>query len=298
MPALAIPKPFVSAPNLSGVVHYAHALDDVIWREQPDYHEHWADNDQTCTRVFDVPWYFKDQFTAFALGGAKSGAAEKLSRALPWQHPTRPWLYATAVTLIKGVGATTIDPSFKNMLYFVDVGNSTEGYARLAVTYQSVDYYVLSDAAIVTELDRYVTRNYGYAVEAVSLPGNAFTWAEGVIEPIPAGNSKILHTQQLSYKWHGVPYIPRIAINACVARTNSVGFDTYAATTLLCLPPDIYRYNNDLGNPVVDITYKFVFRDVTWLKIYRGLSGGAVVNDFHLVTPDIYKRADFNTLFA
>ena len=39
MPALAIPKPFVSAPNLSGVVHYAHALDDVIWREQPDYHE-------------------------------------------------------------------------------------------------------------------------------------------------------------------------------------------------------------------------------------------------------------------
>lgn len=205
-----------------------------------------------------------------------------------------------------------------------------------ALQYASLPYDVLDDndpqmraslnAGGTPELLRYVERQSTQAVEALAIPGGQFKMVDDATPanrlPLNEPPPKALSVFELTYIWHRVPAqaLPVTAIKACAGRVNSVPFDAEArasrwpfrafpAGTLLCGPVDYRYYTNFWNRPMVDVVFKFSYRDhglaadgisrASWNHVYRHQAGtwALATHDGLSTGRKIYEAADFNTMF-
>jgi hypothetical protein len=205
-----------SLQNQSGIGHdlaKLAALDELGVREVDGYRESWTEEESQAVRVLDVPWgnrfAFRDLMLGYTTNVAPPGAAPstgggvilgqpqgQFRRSLPAAHPEQPWLFASRVELMMGLGATVNNPNvfaqdidgtlrlgpagnqvFVPMIAYADTVNGLPGYGRYAVTYTARDYEVRSDAETLLqasgELSRYVSRFWTYS--ALMLPLGSLT---------------------------------------------------------------------------------------------------------------------------
>lgn len=172
----------------------------------------------------------------------------RISRSLPMAHPLFPWLYATAITDVRGIKQTGI----KN-------GLSSYDRAILTIAFTSLNYNILSDAQLPNfsiganefpnESLRFVVKHPKPKVEYISLDRYFFKYAEGVSPPngntFPLGIGKITVKVDLEWTWCDVPdraifdsngYAPRIY--PLMGTVNSVAFAGCDPGTLLFYPPE------------------------------------------------------------
>jgi hypothetical protein len=116
VPLLGWPPPVVPylTTNLSGIGHDIDKLAAEILEpfvEVDGYREHYtADgSDIHAVRYFDVPWSQRDSFVSTCLGYSQwrtdAQGRNGISRKIPFQHPERPYLYASRVELLSISGA-------------------------------------------------------------------------------------------------------------------------------------------------------------------------------------------------
>lgn len=313
------------------------------WSEVDGYDEEFQQDNSQATRIFIGPWITRYNLVQWALGwsysvpNANNPAQGQLVRILPAQHPEFPWLFARRVKLVKGVGAWGNNPYVSAQDECGNVAtNPTTGYALnpipmicyfdpatgsdalscvYAVTYQAVDFEIRDTSYLPSsEMSRWVTRNYTYAVQALSVPTNRLRFADGS-GPISEGGIFVSKTQELTYLWREVPDVPEQAIQATIGHVNAApfdgdpGFPTYPPGTLLCMAPEKTRHRGPTGRITWDISYKFLYRDngtptapaghnffpntskqsLTWvLATFDGTPTG----------PTLYQPADFTQLFT
>ncbi|MES2342329.1 MAG: hypothetical protein V4597_11670 [Pseudomonadota bacterium] len=180
-------------------------------REVEGYKEYWTEDESQAIRVFDIQWSQRYAARDWFLGYTTNLAGPPvlvvgsplqpnpngvLHRSLPAAHPEQPWLFASRMELMQGIGAMINNPQvfaqdvFGNfaldnlnqrivlpMIAYHDTVNDFPGYGRYAVTYSARDYELRSDAEVQLqasgELSRYVSRFWTYS--ALMLPLGSLT---------------------------------------------------------------------------------------------------------------------------
>lgn len=198
----------------------------------------------------------------------------------------------------------------------------------LACHYQPVPWDVHTDASVsrfrVPELQRWVTRDIDYAVEAVPVAGGGYRWqtvttppgaAEDLFEPPP----KMFNTGTLVYTWHFLDQPPASAIRELRGRVNARAFDdepaqfplhlrNHAAETLLFNGAKMEPIKDLVGNWRFNVVYQFLQRDngvladgVThagWNHLFRPRTQAFErVVDKATQTKGIYLTGEFDRLF-
>lgn len=275
------------------------------WRELDGYRERWREDDMVATRVFNGPWGQRKTFVDWLLGYSTTivdpvspNTAHLLSRVIPAQHPEYPWIYATEVEELTGVGAWThsnqvflqaadgnpvlqpfpgagVLPVPLPMIHYYDSSTHDDSHScTMRVTYRHRDYEVRADADAwaqpTKELSRYVSRFFQPAIQSLPLSrlSAQLFFKEGPVAGtnIPEGGVRLLPTMQLQMVWHQVPDIPWDAFAACTGKINSKAFDgapgyrSYPAGTLLCQAPQVKRMRSVVGRVIWEITYRFDYR--------------------------------------
>lgn len=300
------------------------------WFETTGYREHFRPDDSTIERVFEGPWGLRPQFIQWALGYSDSlpdpNNPERgiLKREIPVMDAEFPWLYATDYELVEGHGAwvnnyfQAKDCEGRTILengqpvWFPKIGYLAKDTtldrltAKVKLTFSARDFEVRSDArnAVFSggELNRYLTRDRTYSMEAIPLPRGEIVFTEGPFasQPIPENSGRLLlPRQQLRYTWHDVPDEPVEAIENCVGRVNSHTFDgvrgarSYPPKTLLCLPPQNVRIpRTPTGRVAWRIVYLFLFQPQGWDK------WPAADGRFYRANRDVFEPVGFQQLFT
>lgn len=192
-----------------------------------------------------------------------------------------PWLYATSVSRIEGVGPR---------VGYDDQGLPKYDTARITFAYTSLSYDIYEDTDGVTfgtgdyagapdeaTLTRYITRLYRPGVRAVTIPRQLTKWTLEENDLTPAGAAaaagyvtagpavleslaKTESTLDLIYVHHQRPDLPLTAIMDAMGCVNSVAFDGFPAGTLLMAEgPDIRPERSCIGQRTYDVHFKFKF---------------------------------------
>ncbi len=270
-----------------------------------------------------IAWADVNAFHMEMVGYSRSvvvGGNTVLSRQLPAQHPTKPWLYCTGCTFISGDGTHTLGPLgeivFPNVIYACD--------------FEARNYDVYPDQEVslktVPELNRFVERKARLAQEAFQLPSLGFQWSLDS-KKIPENGVKLFATRELTYIWRDVPVIPYANIETCQGKVNNGAFDAafrgdsgYPLATLLLAGVDIDDSHNERGrgsfqsipgsDNSYDITYTFAYKNngfdnggaviAGWNHLFR--TDGAAPNTWQYIesvadASRIYQTADFTKLF-
>ncbi len=207
-----------------------------------------------------------------------SGPTYKIHRVLPDSLIDWPVFYAQSASVegwgVPGSSAITLEQVYPT--------------AKVMVDYKPVDFAVIPDSdlsgAVGKELERYVTRGFGFDSQYLTVNGQMrfCTVPQGVVATQPG---KITSTQELNYTWHQVPalasnpFIPPnlSAIMNCIGTVNSTSFDTVAGInappgTVLFTSADVKMELPSLGGSeaagsIVNgglyywtITFKFSYR--------------------------------------
>ena len=171
-----------------------------------------ADNESMqATRVLDVAWSDLDTAIAQILGYPTrvAGPPVTISRYLPEYDPKRPFLIATKISSIKGVGPRGIENIDVSGVSGEDSGAAKRlakyEKARLTVEYEFPSYNVLSDADATTEVMRYVIEEAQPSAEFLNVPvvgasAGQLVWSEGdnTCEVFPGNVAYIIGT--IDYK--------------------------------------------------------------------------------------------------
>jgi hypothetical protein len=346
---------FARALNHSHIAHSTAKLlaMPVGWNEMDGYDEVFSTTDARATRVFNGPWVTRHLFKQWALGysfsvgnpnnvlsgnaGCNAPGTGILNRVIPAQHPEMPWLYASEVKLLDGLGGWKNNPyvGFQDecgnvtavpgtgyatspipMIAYYNYENGNDANSCVyAVTYTDRDYEILEQPdPVVGEMGRYVTRHGTYASKALTIPYPRLKFTDGSGE-VPEQGIFIVGTEEVAYTWHQVPDIPWGAIQNCVGKVNSGDFDgfasypTFTAGTLLCLAPERERKRMCTGRIGWQITFRFLYLNTGSCLLQRGHNYFPKVDasgnlTFVLATYDgtqtgrgLYDKADFTTLF-
>jgi hypothetical protein len=245
----------------------------VEWEEYfQGWAESWAEDNVSLYRGALVPWQSGLMFLKDMMGGAQLGGGGAILRTLPEEHPTWARNYVSQIDLLQPHGE--IDDGGEK-------GSIAYDYYLYRVHYTPRPYEVLSDEAIGTgpgaELGRFVERLQSYAVENVTLPAKSFGWSDRgstggqANSPIMESQFKVVGTKELTYVWHLVPGVPDASIQLLMGTVNQDIFDViYPAESLLFMAPEVVRIPlSPGGNPLWRISYKFLYREAGWNKLYR-----------------------------
>lgn len=327
------------------------------WREVAKGYKQGAGGEVIeSVRVFDIPWDIKDWWEAQALGwtdydfdlgeGPLSPAAQRagqsavqqvilaLERHTPWQHPIKPYLYASKVDLIDGIGVpgTDLTPANQSIIQYYNAGDDgmptnslpgspgyvgpplDAGYARLAVTFSPRPYDILSDAQAASafsntsgtvEMLRYVERKRAYSVENLKLHAQTLQITVGAdTVKIPDFSYLPYPTIQYTYIWRGIPALPRLGYQACVGLVNENSFDpqyeNLAPGTVMCLAPEDRQYRGLDGRKLFDVSLRFAYRPEGWNNFfYKGAFKSAVYTQDSLKHGQPpFQTAFFQSLFT
>jgi hypothetical protein len=230
-----------------------------------------------------------------------TGVEAKINRWLPEFHPLYPWMIATKVTAVRGIGWSG------NQKVVTGWGtkklNTFKKY-QIDVQYDTPEYSVISDDDIRNtskyphgEFHRFVVVRMKPTAEMLTYPTASmhFTETHGFLNgaarnpkhsAIPGSVSKLLGKREITYSWREVPdaAVPWDDIFACIGKVNQKTFDNAAPHTMLCLPPDIRRIRSAFGTWMWHIDYHMVYQ--SW--------GQNRMFDFDTrTTPETSRKPDF-----
>lgn len=264
--------------------------------------EVYGDN-ASATRVFFVDWDQRQPFVDALLGWAYR-SYPGVARILADEHPELGHFFAVNAK-VKPKGQSSVDGVKSNWTI-----------AQVMAEYKPVDYAVLRDNEVSSEMDRYTSRRYGMTADYLTLnsamkfvtSGRVLSAAPGIVVP----------SEEIKYIWRQVPadvaepfLIPtRTQIATCQGKTNSSVFDGYAAGTLLFSHVEasmtmprledgfyyweiiytmIHRDNGaGIGGERAGVNYIFDTSNNRWdLATHDGTAGGV----------RIYQNSDLNALF-
>lgn len=238
-----------------------------------------------------------------------------IRRVLPDQHPEYPELYCVECELVRRAGQISYNPQTK-LVSYIDGGRP--GYAGAAVfrcLYRAPDYQILADAAVTSELQRFITRDADFTNEALPLPPNFLEWSPGTTlagNPIPESPAKVFFGAEVTYLWHQVPLIPFSTIYKTLGKCNDAQFDTSVGggnldpETALFIGWKPNRIRGGNRGVMFNITYKFLVKtgdpantetQPTWNKIYCRTSGKWESVRVKGTGAKPYPTGDMNKLF-
>lgn len=307
-------------------------LNSNYWEREGSGEFQIAGDNQLTYRTFLTNWIDAQQFALDCLGYAyvqQQGSEYKILRVLPDAHPyfgqggNNPCLFATEVSG-KGLGHTWTSSKTATMTV---PGTTFIKYdrAELNVTYRAVDYQVLKDNQVTSELQRYVTRTSTYSGEYLTFDGRMkYNTPDGAVKrELHNLAGKIVCNVEKTLTWHMVPdpdssnvlNPPNYAnVLKCLGKLNNAVFDGDPVGTVLFLGLDPHRTKPNFTNGQVywDIAMKFgvknngspIAGDTTdgaagWQYIYN-----PYVFLWDLISSDgttsgnrLYQYADLSTLF-
>lgn len=282
----------------------------------------------SITRVFyirgdRIPDFMDD------LLGYSTGTGGTISRTLPDPHPYYSNFYAmeAKVNLLGQMYQAT----------FMGKAFLEQNVVKVTAEYRSPMYEIKADEDIGDELERYVTRQYGFGGDAITINSTGMQFvsnigADGRHLALNQPPARPTMTMELQYVWHMVPpnpdtspYIPPNlgSIIDCYGKVNSTVFDDLhmdcPAGTVLFLGVDPkmtnYRFistEDPHDNIFWEISFKFLYRENGFVS--RGSINESAGHNFiwdqskqwwDLITNDgtvtggrLYETADLNTLFT
>jgi hypothetical protein len=298
------------------------------WEDFTGYSERHSIDGTEYRRRLKVGWNDAYNFVIDVLGETSmtpDPSDGSLVRYPPEPHPFFTSAYAVSMDFNKFLGVPTQYPD-GSMAVEVRGGDGEmpedaegSGFAVYDVVYKVPTYTILEDDDIETELDRWVTRDGKFAIENLTLPGQAFKYgslgdtgtpagdaitAAIASKPVPEKTTFPFPTTTLTLTWHQVPSIPGPAHRKLLGTVNDAVFDAgvgdYAAETLLLTGLQWRRTSHPNGRFYFDWVMEFLYRDKGHNKIYARAAGffarilrlaagvGAV---------GIYEAKDFSNLF-
>lgn len=210
-------------------------------------------------RVFDVTWLAYGIASYQILGYPQMDNTDpenpKIVRYLPQQDPDFPWMVATKITSVKGLGARG---------YYTAYGIRTPQYdkARLTVEFNMPDYDVLADEYTPGwpfEFYRYRTFAAKPSAEYLSPPSTGtLQWSQGpnALQAFSGNVGFIVGCIDYEWDWIQIPFeaMPSDIIQSAIGKVNRYDFpigdgsDTMAAPgTLLLLAWEPLRKNSPYG---------------------------------------------------
>jgi hypothetical protein len=226
-------------------------------------------NGARTTRIYDCDWTDRQKFAEKLLGYPSiknMGSTLYVSRLTPDFHPeylnssNLPWLYATRVTEIRGIGFRGKD----------DDNTPVYQKARLTVVYESLTYEVLDDNELTmasggsfpdeASLRRYVTKYPKAYTEFVTLRPGTLQWVDTTPKPMNVGFPFIVGSMMIDYVWHLVPkeHAPIAAIKTALGTVNKTTFDpdyNFSPETLLLMSHELNPVRSAFGDRLYDIVY-------------------------------------------
>lgn len=246
----------------------------------------------TATRIIDVAWANRGIAAYQLLGYAQWNPVDPLNpviqRYLPDFHPDFPWMVATKISNIKGIGARG---------WTVANGTKIAKYqsARITVQYEFPDYDLQYDDYTVSEFDRYRTFEAKPAAEYLSVPlgsGEPYLkWSQGRVgKPFPGNVGFIVGSIDFHWKWLQVPFeaLPFDDILGTVGRVNKTEFADCPAGTLLLIGVDYKRNNSPYGLRTWTIEYTARYNPRLHNNFY----------DFIPPSPGWYQASTTGTYYA
>lgn len=215
------------------------------------------------TRVFDVDW-LNGGIAVYQLLGypqidSSIPADPVITRYLPQQDADFPWMVATNIVSLEGIGQR---PGY------IANGLKAANYdtARLTVEFEMPNYDILEDDYTVTEFERFVTFTAKPAAEYLSVPQTGtLMWSDGpnVGKAFPGNVGFVVGTIDMTWNWIQVPYdaLPFAAVQDIIGRVNKYEWELWpsgpkaAAGTLLLTSWEPVRYNSPFGARTWDISY-------------------------------------------
>jgi hypothetical protein len=304
----------------------------VNYREYTDgYGENFSPDSSALTRICAVQWSQRRNFVWDMVGwteAAPDSITGRLNRHLPEAHPLDSRFRVRSCVLRdkQGVpnqdafGALTFDLRNGDGSLPINGESPGSGWAVYEVTYHLFNYNFVDNTTILSELDRYVIRNYKLNVENLTFPGQSFQWGSTGDAGQPAGTTIPMAigghaapgdlyvpdgTVLLSYEWLQLPYPPWTNILNGVGKVNSGAFDsnygTYPAETLLMLPPEVMPRQYPAGYFYWDVRYQFLYRNrgfnKAWSRSQSDFFKLVRVNDTShgpFITYDFAKLFNYN----
>ncbi|HJT24928.1 MAG TPA: hypothetical protein VJ873_10140 [bacterium] len=262
----------------------ADSLDDYTYLEYRESgKESYTPGNSNVTRVFLVNWDQRGEFLDALLGFSYLDTdGTTIHRITPDPHPEIDNFYAEEAT-VEG----------KGVLGQSDSGSISWTVAVVTANYRPVDYAILEDSEVDSELDRYVSHTFGFTSDILTVTGGLKFETSGTIIQSPPGI--LAGLTQLEMTWHEVPAksgkqapftVPNIrAIQSCLGKVNSAPFDVnsytdsdgnkgYPAGTVLfsgvspkLVCPKLSDYVYGLGAQYQwEITFNFLVKNQgTWL---------------------------------
>lgn len=214
-------------------------------------------------RTFDVAWLNGGLAVYQLLGYPQLDNSNPMdpviTRYLPQQDADFPWMVATNVLSLEGVGQRS---------YYIANGLKAAKYekARIVVEFSMPDYDILEDDYITTEFDRFTTFCTKPAAEYLSVPQTGtLTWSQGpnTGKSFPGNVGFVVGNIDMTWNWLQIPYeaIPFDAVQDIIGRVNKYDWElfpggpTAPAGTLLLTSWEPVRYNSPFGARTWDVNY-------------------------------------------
>lgn len=225
-------------------------------------------------RVFLVDFDQTGKFLDDLLGWGQWNGF-KIKRVLPDLHPLYRNFYAAKADCRPYGVMSTNETLYAEPIY-------SAPFMRIEVEYSPVDYDVLDDEETGTEQDRFVSYQYGYQVQLLTLTGGMKFESGAPINQQPAIRSQV---QQFQMIWHQVPStlaepfkVPTEAkILDLQGKINSAPFQGYDPGTVMFLGCDPKINRPALGDEfgfgslyTWDLVYSFQVKDEGPSTLYVG----------------------------
>lgn len=301
-----------------GPTHDTIPIGSYRYRERINSYNGILGDNSSATRVFLVDWNMQSQFVDDLLGWAVVKSGGGLKRILPEEHPNYDYFYASDVS-IKPYGKPSV----------AGVNQSTWNIAEITASYKPLDYAVRSDAAIDTELNRFVSRSPQVKAEYLTYNNTGMKWVAGVLagDSLQFSPGIIIPGMTQTYTWHQVPAqidptlvdidseyrIPTLEnVLPLVGKCNNATFDNQPSGCVLLTQVEGKMIMPKLkdGYYYWDIAYTFEMKNYGDSVDEPGKKAGVNYiycpgdGQYHLVTTDgttagnrIYGSGDFSKLF-
>jgi hypothetical protein len=310
----------------------------VLYQEEEGYGEMWAVGNVEVTRVLRCRWDQRAEFVQDMVGAHTwDGTSTKFERDLPEADLTYDFLSCVSCRLREAKGVPCQDAS-DGALEYIEKNSSglvgtTSGYAVYDCVFRALDYNLVVDAATTSELQRFVTRDWKFAVDALVIPSQSLRWSNTgedgdsgysgtnriIAQPLP----KNFPTANYQMVWEhvpglvvgAVPVLPIGNILDALGTVNNADFDAgfgpsgatkvFPAGTLLVLSAEAIRVRTASAQPLWRITYSCHYRGNKvgstykgWNSLYDRISC-LFLKVFATVAgkPAIYDTSDFTKLF-
>lgn len=284
----------------------------IPYLDYPAYGERWSPDGVETVRTLSCSWDVRERFVTDLIGTARWQGLSRFNRQVPEQHPHYAYMFAVNAQLREPQGVPGADAGGHIFYYSRNAAgaiSAAPGLAVYDVTYRALDFDVLKDDTITTELERFVERNSKPSVDSLTLPGQSVRWAlnsEDSDSPttyavaadavIPEPMARAFPTCAFTYTWHQVPgalgttpytsYLPLANILEGLGKVNSNHFDAgygpvnveqsqsftkvFPAGTLLFTAAEIRRVRGAAGAPLFQVQYTLLYRPNKEGNVYKG----------------------------